>query len=345
MRRPPIRWFATLSTALVVSPLALCAGTPERVGTRFELADAPCAELPAGDHDRLFHEAGEEREVRLHVPPGERPDSLPLVLVFHGGGQSGPRVAELVDMDRVADAERFLVAYPTGTRGIAGGYTWNGGACCGAAMRRNVDDVAFVSHLVRRLVEEGCVEPRRVYATGVSNGAVFVYRLGCEISEQIAAIAPIAGAMMVDSCRPQRPVPAIVFHGTGDRDVPVEGGRNLQSGARRAFPPLDESLATLLRINGCDRDARVVYDEGDATCRAYQGCSPGGAVTFCRIHGGGHTWPGGQPFRAERLGKTSQDISASREMWEFFDAHPLPSSASEDSPQGVRRESPRRERP
>jgi len=310
--------------------LTVCALPAEEPAGDPPSAGKSCVSLAAGDHDRVLSVGGDEREYRLHVPPSGKGEARkPLVMVFHGGGQSGPRIEELIGMDSVADREGFLVAYPTGTKGLLGGHTWNGGDCCGPAMRQNVDDVGFTRRIIDTLVDEGCVDPDRVYATGISNGAIFTYRLGCELSDKIAAIAPIAGALMLKQCSPERAVPAIIFHGTADEDVKVKGGRNWQSGARRAFPPLEESIDRWLEINHCSPKARthVSYDKGDSTCRDYDCASESGSVTFCSIQGGGHTWPGSEPFRPDRLGKTTQDLSANQEMWEFFEHHPMSGSS------------------
>jgi polyhydroxybutyrate depolymerase len=289
-----------------------------------EPAKPTCASLEPGDHDLTIGVGETTRDYRLHVPSPRPEGPAPLVIVLHGGGQKGGAAIQgPARVDPVADKNGFLVGYPTGTRGLAGGYTWNGGDCCGAAMRKRMDDVNFVSNLIDELVGGGCVDRKRVYATGISNGAIFTYRLACELSGKIAAIAPIAGALMLKKCKPRRPVPAIIFHGTADRDVPLKGGFNIQSGARRRFPPFQHTLQTWLDINRCPAESHTVYDKGEATCVGYEGCGRGGAVTVCKIQGGGHTWPGGEAIMTKRLGRTTQDISASAEMWRFFAAHPM----------------------
>lgn len=282
-----------------------------------------CSKLQAGDYDRTVVVDDEARDYRLHVSTVAEPGKpRPLVIVLHGGGQSGPRIQELIHMDSTADQHGFWVAYPTGTLGIGGGFTWNGGDCCGAAMKQKVDDVDFIEKMIRELTEPGCIDPRRVYATGISNGAIFAYRLGCELSDKIAAIAPVGGALMMDQCTPVRPVPAIIFHGSEDKHVKVEGGRNLMSGASRAFPPLQETIDRWLQVNSCSAERERTYQKGDSTCWSYKDCANQGDVSFCMIEGGGHTWPGGEPIRPGVLGYTTNDLSANEAMWEFFsDSH------------------------
>lgn len=324
------RIFLLSLSALAVGLLTVCvlpANHPEATLPH----GGQCAKLPPGDHDRTLVVNGETRTYRLHVSAADDAGGpRPLVIVLHGGGQSGARIQELIHMDRTADRHGFWVAYPDGTKGPGGGFTWNGGDCCGTAMRKNVDDVAFIEELIRELTEPGCIDSRRVYATGISNGAIFTYRLGCDLSDKIAAIAPIAGALMMNRCTPGRPVPAIIFHGSEDKHVKVKGGRNLMSGASRAFPPLSESRDRWLQINGCSAESERVYEKGDSTCWSYQECGDRGGVTICMVEGGGHTWPGGEPIRPGVLGYTTDDLSANEVMWEFFAEHPLPSTRKPD---------------
>ncbi|HEU4402203.1 MAG TPA: PHB depolymerase family esterase [Candidatus Polarisedimenticolia bacterium] len=280
--------------------------------------------LSPGDVDRTIQVGGMEREYRVYAPSSfDSTRRSPLLIVLHGGGGSGPGIEELSRITPVADAHGFLVALPTGTKGMARGNSWNAGDCCGTAMEKGVDDLGFISKMIDTLVDSGCVDPQRVYATGISNGAILSYRLACELSDKIAAIAPIAGALMVDPCTPKRPVPAIIFHGTADREVKVEGNFNRMSHPRREFPPLKQTIRTWLRINHCTDATHVTYSKGAATCETYEGCAEGNDVTFCRIEGGGHTWPGGKPLMPFLLGPTTQDISADEEMWKFFAAHPM----------------------
>jgi polyhydroxybutyrate depolymerase len=290
---------------------------------------SPTAQGPAGKgvkRDLTIEVDGHRRQYRLYVPPAtaRRRAKVPLVIVLHGGGGSGPEAEELTGMDPVADANGFLVAYPTGTRGFFGGSSWNGGDCCGPAMRRNVRDVLFASRLIDALVAGQRVDPRRVYVTGISNGAILAYRLACALPGKIAAIAPVAGALMERPCSPTRPVSVIAFHGTADRIVPWSGGANGGSGQRAPFPPVRATIETWLRLDRCRGTATVTYRRGDAVCRRYGTCADASDVVLCSIAGGGHTWPGGAILSPRHFGVTSPDISASKVMWSFFRRHPLP---------------------
>ncbi|MCB9611537.1 MAG: prolyl oligopeptidase family serine peptidase [Sandaracinus sp.] len=121
----------------------------------------------------------------------------------------------------MAEREGFVVVYPDGTGTIP---TWNAGGCCGSAVRDDVNDVGFVAAILDRLEGELCLDRDRVFATGMSNGGMMSHRLGCELSERFAAVAPVAGTLMFDACTPTRPVHVMHVHGSDDGHVPWEGG-------------------------------------------------------------------------------------------------------------------------
>jgi len=144
-----------------------------------------------------------KRYYTLHVPPsyhGKRP--FPVVLNFHGGGGNPKTQRHISRMDASADRHGFIVVYPQGTNKknkLIKGYTWNAGGCCGWAQENKVDDVAFTEALLDSLQADFSIDKKRVYATGISNGAIMSFRLACEMSDRIAAIAPIAGPMEMEN--------------------------------------------------------------------------------------------------------------------------------------------------
>jgi polyhydroxybutyrate depolymerase len=296
--------------------------------------------LGPGQHDLVLDVGDDEREYRLYVPRGlDERERVPLMIVLHGGGGWGAQIEDMSRMDSQADESGFLVAYPNGTKGLIG-YTWNGGDCCGVAMRRGSDDVGFISALIDELVKTQRVDPKRVYVTGISNGGIMAHRIGCELSTKVAGIAPIAGAMMVNDCRPAKPIDVIFFHGTADHAVQVEGNFNKKSQPRRAFPPLETQIDEWRKLNRCPDEAKVTYDKGEVECRTYGPCAQDTRVAVCMISGGGHTWPGGKPIMERRLGHTTSDISANEAMWDFFRDQPLgPRGEDRGKPRADRQES------
>ena len=285
-------------------------------------ARGDCA-LKPGDHNRTIMVKGKSREYVLHVPRSGAGRPLPLVIALHGGAGSGPNVKGFSMMDPVADANGFIAAYPSGMRGLIGG-TWNGAECCGLAMEKKSPDLEFMSALIDELAGSGCVDPKRVYATGISNGGMFANHLACDLSDKIAAIAPISGAMMDSTCTPKRPVSVLIYHGTGDKFVPWKGGGDYKgAGATHPFPSVEEFVQAWLKIDRCTQQHRTLYKSGEVSCDVYDQCAEGTAVGLCRIEGGGHSWPGGKPVMTWYIGKTTKDIS-NEVMWKFFAEHPIP---------------------
>ena len=151
---------------------------------------------------------------------------MPVVIVFHGGGGSADSVRRQSRMSAKGAAEGFIVVYPQGSGGIAGKLkTWNAGTCCGQAMQHGIDEIAFVAALLDDLQATVAVDRARVYATGISNGGMMAYEVACALADRIAAIAVVAGEMTaLERCRPSRPMPVLVIHGSADRNLPVDGG-------------------------------------------------------------------------------------------------------------------------
>jgi polyhydroxybutyrate depolymerase len=270
-----------------------------------------------GLHDETIQSGGMARTFHVHVPPMYDPSKpTMLVFVFHGYTQHGVgsdvfAIEYLSQMDPVADAQGFLVVYPDGVQN-----SWNAGKCCGAAVSSNVDDVGFFDAMLAKIQSEYCVDPKRVYVGGLSNGGFFSNRLGCERASVIAAIGPVAGPLDIDVCNPSRPVPVFEVHGTADPVVTYTGGS--ASGAD-AVPT---AIAKWEQFDMCtDPMPATVYTMGTATCTEDQMCAGGSAVELCVITGGGHQWPGG---KSDYLGTFSTDLDTSTQMITFFKAHPLP---------------------
>lgn len=266
---------------------------------------------------------GTSRSFRVHVPPSYRADTpLPLVLMLHGGGGSGKQLEESSSrMNPIADREGFITVYPDGTGLIP---TWNAGNCCGAGVRDDVDDVAFIAALVDHLKGSLCVNKARVFAMGMSNGAMFSHRLACELSERIAAIAPVAGTIGVSDCQPTRPVPVMQIHGTSDGHVPWDGGVGCgPSGVD--FVSVPDTVEGWRTRNGCEKSTSTAFDEGNGQCVSYEGCEA--PVVLCSIEGGGHSWPGGVPKNGRvdcpEDGAQSTSFPASEQAWKFFQANPM----------------------
>ena len=254
------------------------------------------------------------RTVNVHVPASyDATHPVALVLDFHGFTSDAVQEVILSKTTEKSDQVGFIAMHPQGT-GIPA--SWDAGACCGSAAASHVDDIGFLNAILDQASQQLCVDAKRIYVTGMSNGAFFSHRVGCELADRIAAVAPVAGTMGMTSCTPSRPMPVMAFNGTLDPLVPYNGDPLL------GFPPVLDTFHGWATRDGCTGDPVVTYQHGDATCETYEQCAGGAEVTQCTIDGGGHTWPGGFPVPI--LGYTSNDISATDAMWSFFQAHPLP---------------------
>ena len=259
------------------------------------------------------------------APP---PAGWPLVLAFHGGQTHPEMMRRFSGLDAFAAAGRAVVVYPAGTGSREDILTWNGGNCCGQALVDQVDDVGFARELVADVAGRLPVDPRRIHATGMSNGAMMAYRLAAEMADRIASIAPVAGPLALASVAPSRPVPVLHFHGTLDQFTPLEGGVGRRSVTRVAHRAVVDGLLDWVRADGCPPEPRrepvPCTDDGITIERFTWG--PGrddSEVVFYRLEGGGHTWPGRTPD-SFFLGPSALSLDANELIWKFFDRHPLP---------------------
>jgi len=287
---------------------------------------AACAQAARADTTEHLVVGGVSRTYVLHVPPSPG-RSMPLVLSFHGHGGTGDEQSHLTGFDALADRDGFIVAYPDGIdRG------WNDGR---PETAKNGDDLAFASALIDALQQRYNVDPKRIYATGFSNGAIFSNYLACNESERIAAIAPVSGTMPVADaprCKPKRAIPVLEIDGTADPIVPYNGGEITLAGLKRGQVLSAPATAAFWAKNaGCSPDPATstlppiaTSDGTTVTSTTYSGCSSHASVVLYTIQGGGHAWPGGpQYLPALLIGPASRELDASDTIIQFFLAHPM----------------------
>lgn len=304
-----------------------------QVKHRTDQKNVTVSPVTTGVHDYSLEVDGKSREYKLYVPKDYTgKDSAPVVIYLHGGGGSSDS-AEKDGLYAYADKYGFILAAPAGT-GILGdkALTWNagswstpagGGSCCGYAVDHRIDDVHFISHVVEDIEGKYNINSKEVYATGISNGALMSLRLGCEMSETFAAIAPVASPGVPEPCSPSQPTPMMYIHGTADPCAPYAGGTGGGCIGNQKFDA--ESAQAVVNnwrsIVHNTADPKSGYQKGQASCQTYPGNTPSSDVEFCTITNGGHTWPSGNQYLpVKRVGAVSYDLSFDQ-IWEFFSHH------------------------
>ncbi|HEY6879069.1 MAG TPA: PHB depolymerase family esterase, partial [Polyangiales bacterium] len=269
------------------------------------------------------------RGYKVHVPPGYDPSkATPVLYSFHGLQQNAVMfTVDGTSLVAESDAEGFVLVMPNGVQEDGIGGSWNAGVCCGAAASAKLDEVGFVRAIHAAIREHLNIDPKRVYATGLSNGAFMAHRLGCEAADLFAAIAPLAGSIGTSelgaigtnrdpdlkACEPSRPLPVLAMHGSGDGIVPYAG--------------MKPSLDHWAQVAGCGTGtiaATQPASGGDTSCVTYRDCPQGIEITGCTVANGGHCWFGdescGTGFAGIGnlvVGRNSDFLDASKAAWEF----------------------------
>jgi polyhydroxybutyrate depolymerase len=272
-----------------------------------------------GDYRFSFTHGGMTRFYLVHVPASYRPGrATPMLVALHGGGGSAEYQADDSKYRLISKSDQagFIAVFPNGYSRFGGKLaTWNAGGCCAGAQRNNVDDVGFIREVIHRMEGQASIDSRRIFATGMSNGAMMSWRLACEAPE-IRAIAPVEGTDNTARCTPLRPVPVIQFHSLDDPNVPFNGGVGSRSIARVSFTSVPDTQAKWVKLNRADPAARRVLAVPGAHCDLHPAKRGGAPVELCVTDTGGHSWPGGGTQQGRK--QPSMAISANDLMWAFF---------------------------
>ncbi len=265
---------------------------------------ARCTPPPAGDSAISLVSGGLRRTARVHVPPGLGAASRPaLVLVLHFGGGTGAQMEALTRFSAQADRSRFVAVYPDAVRRL-----WTTGT------RPGPDDVVFLRSLLDALAGRVCQDPRRVYATGASNGGTMADVLACRLPDRIAAIAQVSSVGVATAGCGAAPVSVLQIHGTADPLQPYAGKPANSPGT------VARLLAAWYRHDGCRGTPARSPIAGGLELR-WRPCRQGAALEHVRLIGFGHGWPGAA---SPPIGGVPSRFPATRSIWTFFAAHPRP---------------------
>jgi polyhydroxybutyrate depolymerase len=301
------------------APTATTAAPPTAAPPTTAAGCTPGRTHAAGQTSETF--AGGRTYV-LYVPAGYTGDRpVPVVFEFHGHGSSAGAQVVYGDFRGLADRDGFVVVAPDGLVTAADpGRHFN----LFEASATEADDVAFTVSLLDHLSSVLCVDRRRVYATGMSNGGAMSSALACRAADRFAAIGPVAVVLYLPQCSgAARPVPVAGFAGTADPVVPYDGGR-VNCCNNPVLPSAPKSMADFAAHNGCTGSPVETRPSPSVLVRRWSaGCKDGAVVDFYTIEGGGHTWPGAA-VKPPTLGVTTDEINATEVLWAFFRDHPMP---------------------
>ena len=274
-----------------------------------------------GDYTFSLEHNDLTRMYRVHVPANYSASKpAPMLLAFHGGGSNMDYQADDQYYGQVSKSERvgYIAVFPNGYSPLKSGKfaTWNAGNCCAGARDKNIDDVGFIREVIKNLKAQLNIDPNRIFATGMSNGALFSYRLACEMADTIRAIASVAGSDGMASCSPSRPVSILEIHAKDDENVLFNGGSGKNSKMLANFVSVPETISRWVQRDGCNATPKRVLEKPGAYCDAYTQCRGNVEVKLCVTESGGHSWPGGRKVRTGEPGSTA--ISANDVMWDFF---------------------------
>lgn len=244
--------------------------------------------LQPGDSTETVTVGSAMRTFVVHVPASyDGATLLPVVIDFHPLGGTGSSWRGSTGWQEVADREGFIMVWPDGV-----GNSWNVGRCCSTARTQGIDDVAFTRAIISMLTERGCIDARRVYATGCSNGGGMAYRVACEAADVVAAVAPVDfdcvfgpdETSSCGSCNPSRPISAVQFRATNDTAVPYTGGPGPRGEV--VFPGAASNFEDWANINQCDGSPSTWAN--NASCATYPACASGVETTLCTVQNGSH---------------------------------------------------------
>ncbi len=295
---------------------------------------APPEDSSATENGRIdLVSGGADRYALLSTPGGS--DPVPLVLDIHGYTEGAEIHVAHTGLSTLGAAEGFAVATPHGA-----------GTPPQWGFDPNTADIGFFDDLLDVIEATACIDLARVYAAGLSNGAMMSSILGCRLPERIAAVAAVAGVRTFDDCPIENPTPLLAFHGTADTFVGFDGGLgesvallpdpdggegSIADVVEEADTDVADQLAEIEATsvpeyvadwagdNGCA--AEPVENEVGSTIRHVDyDCPAGGDTQLYIVEGGGHTWPGSQFLAGatDLVGVTTFEIDATTLIWGFF---------------------------
>ncbi len=304
------------ASGIVDAGTTIDAAPPSDSGTvSSDAAQGPCtaSTLKPGNSMVMMSFGGDMRSYILHVPSKyDGKTRLPLVIDMHGKGGTSQGQMSGSGWLAKADAVGIVMIYPQGLYN-----SWNGGpancpilmCCCEPAQDHNIDDAGFLRAVVTKTSQDGCIDLKRVYATGLSNGGVMSHWLGCDAADVFSAVAPVSGGNMID-CKPSRPITVVNYRGRMDDNVLYNGGMSQPMG--HVWPSAMADFTKWSDLDACT-DAAVPMPM-HPLCQIRSKCAGGAEVVLCSPNAGHVLYA-----EAAREMVAVPDVA-----WEVFLRHSLP---------------------
>lgn len=270
------------------------------------------------------------REYYLHVPEGASGANAPLLIVLHGAGGNGRQAVRRYGWEKKADIDRFVVVGPDAWRRQpdkpadfrTNPRFWNDAARRGAPALLDSDDISLIADLIDTVARQHGIDRRRVYITGFSSGAGMAQRAAAELSDRLAAVAPVSGIVQPTAEAPARPVPFFYISGDSDPLNPVKGGEVdlMLWNVRYQKPPHAAIVDRWRSLDGCPAEEQRETSSADVIVRVWSPCRAGSEVRYALVRGHGHHWPGesGASLPEGMVGPRSQALNATDAIWRFF---------------------------
>jgi polyhydroxybutyrate depolymerase len=265
-----------MPSSLAMSLLALLGVFAPILAQSATHAGCGTEDLTAGSQSIAVISSGLSRSVLLYVPAAAAARrALPLIIDLHGSGSNGEEQARTTRLSDLAAKDGFVVANPSG------------GVTFPDAPNKHYWNIPGVP------LSSGAQTP----ADAPDDVQFMASLLACRWSTRIAAIAPVSGLRAGlpsggnpsqpdrATCHPQRAVPIVTFHGTGDLVNPYNG----DSSPRWRYSP-------------CEQGGGHAW--------------PGSVVPQSMVRD--------RTAEQLRTNKPGTEIDASELMWQFFKAHRLP---------------------
>jgi len=291
-----------------------------------------CSGSPVGSSLRSVESGGMTRTYWLHVPPGLAKDQpVPLVLIYHGSGSDGERMERFTNFSKLADRHGFIAVYPD-----AFAENWNDGRAATSilAQAKEIDDISFTISVIDAISRDHSIDPKRIYATGFSNGGIFVHLLAEKCASRLAAIASISGGIaepIAPNFKPANALSVFIVHGTKDPFVPYNGG-NVDESDNGRIISTDQTVKKWIAINGDNTKSEKGQlpdvnkdDHSQVKWTRWNFPKTRTELLLYTIEGAGHTWPSGPQFLPiSTIGEVDRDFDGATAIWDFFQKHPKP---------------------